>query len=110
LVPPASSSEPIEHRDPDAGRLHGGLDELHRVVDGQPGVDLAARGVDVHGDVLVGVVGLEVQQLRDDEVRDLVVDRGADEDDALAQQPRVDVERALAARVLLDDDGNERHA
>ena len=97
------------HRDADARRLHVGADELHRVVDREARVDDAARRVDVDRDVLVGVVGLEVQQLGDDEVRDLVVDRGADEDDALAQQAGVDVERALAARVLLDDDGDERH-
>ena len=97
------------HRDPDAGRLDLRLDELHRVVDREAGVDLAAGRVDVDRDVLVRVVGLEVDQLRDDEVRDLVVDRRADEDDALAQQARVDVERALAARVLLDHHRDHRH-
>ena len=56
-----------------------------------------------------GILGLEVEQLRDDEVRDLVVDLAAHEHDALAQQPGVDVERALAARVLLDDHGNQWH-
>ena len=30
------------HRDPDAGRLHIRLDELHRVVDREPRVDLTA--------------------------------------------------------------------
>jgi hypothetical protein len=50
-----------------------------------------------------------VQELRVDDVRDLVVDLGAQEHDALVEQPRVDVERALAARVLLDDVGDERH-
>src|SRR3712207_8331443 len=51
---------------------------------------------------ILRVLGLEVQELRDDEVGDVVVDRPADEDDALAEQPGVDVERALTARVLLD--------
>ena len=45
--------------------------------------------------LLVGVLALEVQQLRHDQVADVVVDRGAEEDDALLQQARVDVERAL---------------
>ena len=54
-------------------------------------------------DVLLGVLGLEVQQLRDDQVRDLVVDGRAEEDDPLVEQPAVDVERALTARGLLDD-------
>src|SRR4051794_3124235 len=97
------------HGDAAADRGHVGLDEAHRVVDRQPGVDHAARRVDVHLDVLVGVIGLQMQQLRDDEVGDRVVDRLADEDDPLAQQARIDVERALAARVLLNDHGYEWH-
>jgi hypothetical protein len=32
-------------------------------------------------DVLVGILGLEVDELRDDQVGDLVVDRRAEEDD-----------------------------
>ena len=50
----------------------------------------------------VGILGLEEEQLRRDEVRDLVVNLLAEEDDALPEQPRVDVERALAAAVRLE--------
>ena len=71
------------HRDAEADRLHVAADELHGVVDRQPRVDDAAGRVDVEGDVLVGVLGLEMEQLGDDQVRDLVVDRGAEEDDPL---------------------------
>jgi hypothetical protein len=42
--------------------------------------------VDVDVDVLVRVLALQIQELRDDQVRDLVVDRRAKEDDPLAQQ------------------------
>src|SRR5205807_5540798 len=52
----------------------------------------AARAVDVDRDVLVGVLGLEVQQLGDDQVGDGVVDRRAEKHDPLVEQPRVDVE------------------
>ena len=97
------------HRDAEADRLHVGLDELHRVVDREAGIDDAAGRVDVERDVLVGVLALEVQQLCDDEVGDLVVDGRADEDDALVEQARVDVERALAASALLDDHRDEWH-
>ncbi len=55
--------------------------------------------VDVDRDVLFGILALEVQQLRHHEVRHLIVDRRAQEDDPLVEQPRVDVELALAARV-----------
>ena len=49
-----------------------------------------------------------MDQLRDDQVRDLVVDRRAEEDDPLVEQTGVDVEGTLAARRLLDDHGYER--
>jgi hypothetical protein len=65
--------------------------------------------VDVDRDVLVRVLRLEVEELRDHQVRDLVVDRRAEEDDALVEQPRVDVELALAARRALDHHGDEGH-
>jgi hypothetical protein len=49
-----------------------------------------------------------VEELGDDQVRDLVVDRRAEKDDALVQEARVDVERALAARGLFDHHRNQR--
>src|SRR5437588_658260 len=48
-----------------------------------------------------------MEQLRDDQVGDLVVDRCAEEDDPLVQQTAVDVERPLPAGGLLDDHGYE---
>ena len=50
-----------------------------------------------------------MQELRDDEVGDRVVDLLAEEDDPLVEQAGVDVERALAAGALLDDHGDQRH-
>ena len=98
------------HRDPEAGRGDVGADEAHRVVNRERGAQRAAGGVDVDVDVLLGVVGLEMHELGDDEVGELVVDRLGDEDDPLAQQPGVDVEGPLAAGSLLDDHRNQwRH-
>ena len=82
------------------------LDELHRVEDRQAGADRAARRVDVEVDVLVRVLALQEQHLRDDQVGGLVVDRADQEDQPLAQQPAVDVVGALAAARRLDDDGH----
>ena len=110
LAPPASSRAPMLMALPTQMVLHVGLDELHGVVDGQAGVHRAAGAVDVEADVLVGVVGLEVDELGDDEVGDLVVDRRAEEDDPLVEQARVDVEGALAAARLLDDHRNQWHS
>lgn len=57
----------------DADGRHGRLDVGHGVVDGQPGADLAAGGVDVHGDRFLGGVGFEPQQLGHDGGGDGVV-------------------------------------
>jgi ATP-dependent Clp protease protease subunit len=48
-------------------------------------------------------VEVEVQQLRDQRVRDTRVDRCAEIDDPLGEQVRVDVHDAFAARMLRDD-------
>ena len=50
-----------------------------------------------------------MQQLSDDEIGDLIVDRSAEEDDALVEQSRVDVELALASRGALDDHRDQWH-
>ena len=91
----------------DADRADLGPDVLHRVVDREAGGDHAARRVDVHEDVLLRVLGLEEEQLGGDQRGHMVLDRAGDEDDPFAQQPRINVEAALAAVRLLDDDGNE---
>src|SRR3954451_20298588 len=91
------------HGDADADRRHVGLDELHRVVDREAGVDAAARRVDVDRDVLVGVLALQMEQLGHDEVCDLVVHRRPEENDALVEQTGGDVERAFTTRGLLDN-------
>jgi hypothetical protein len=49
-----------------------------------------------------------VEELGDSEVRDLIVNRRAEEDDPLVQQPRVDIERALAERRLFDHHRDQR--
>jgi hypothetical protein len=71
-------------------------------------VQRAARRVHVHVDVLLGVFGLEVEQLRHHQVGHVVVDGLADEHDPLAQQPRVDVEGALPPGGLLEHHGDQR--
>jgi hypothetical protein len=47
---------------------------------------LVAGRVDVDRDVLVRLLRLEVQELGDDEVCELVVDRRAEEDDPLPER------------------------
>ena len=73
----------------------------------RPAVTTPPGRIDVHEDVLLRVLGLEEQQLGGDERGHMVLDRAGDEDDPLAQQPRENVEAALAPVGLLDDDGDE---
>ena len=85
------------------------MDIAHRVVDRQSGRERAAGAVDVDADLLVRVLAVEEEQLGDDEIGDIVIDLGTDEDDPVAEQPRIDVVCPLAAGGGLDDAGNECH-
>ena len=58
-------------------------------------------------DVLVRLLGLEEEHLRADQVGHRVVHRCAQEDDALTQQPRIEVVGALAAVRRFDDRRDE---
>src|SRR5438105_12999515 len=79
------------------------LEVLHGVVDRQARGHDAARRVDVQEAVALGVLGLEEEQLSDEQVRHRVLDGVPDEDDPFLEQAREDVVGALAARGLLDD-------
>lgn len=81
---------------------HVGLDELHRVEDRQTGRDRTARRIDVQRDILVRIFAFQEQQLRDHQVRHLVVDGTDHEDDAFLEQARVNIVRTLAATALFD--------
>src|SRR5262249_25914572 len=75
----------------------GAADVLHGVVDRETARHDAARAVDVDLHVFLGVFALQEEELRDDRVRDVVLDLGAEEDDAIFQQAAEDVPLALAA-------------
>jgi len=91
----------------DAERGDGRADVLHGVVDGEARRDDAPRGVDVEVDGLGGVLGLEEEQLGDDEGRRVVGDGAVDADDALLEQAREDVVGALPAGGVLDHHGHQ---
>ncbi len=103
LAGSARGEQELAHRRAEAHADRGdiGADELHRVVDRHAGGDRTAGRVHVQPDVLLGVLALEVQQLRGDEVRDVVVHVGAEEDDALLQQPVEDVHPLERGALLL---------
>src|ERR671921_270267 len=86
---------------PEGRRGDVGLDELHGVVDRKSCRDAASWGIDVEVDVLLWVLALQVQELRHYGVGDLVIYWGPEEDDAVLEQPRVDVHGPLPTRALL---------
>src|SRR5690606_15266204 len=94
---------PGGHGLPDAGRRHLRPDVAQRVVHAEHRARVSALAVDVELDVAVRIDRLQMQQLRHQGVRDARVDAGAEIDDPLAEQMRVDVHDPLAARVLRDD-------
>jgi hypothetical protein len=82
---------------PDAICANIGPDHAHRVVDRETGVDLAAWRIEVDADVGFRIVMIEKEQLRHQQVGNLAIDRCAEKDDAVLEQPRVNVECSLAA-------------
>ena len=92
------------HADADGG--HVALDILHGVIDGHAVRHGAAGAVDIQLDVLVGVLGLQIQQLGHHQGRGGGVDLLAQKDDPVIQQPGEDVIGPLAAVGLLDDIGD----
>jgi hypothetical protein len=80
---------------------------VHRVVNGQASVNVAAGAVDVHLDLALGVVLGQVQQLSHDQVGNDVVDWRPEEHDAILEEQGKDIVAALASAGLLD---HHRHA
>src|SRR5258705_8514488 len=102
--PPRGQQERSHRRGhPHSDGVDRRFEELDRVVDRHPARYHSARRVDIEVDVPLGVVRLEEEQLRDDDVGDVVVDRRAEEDDPVHQQAREDVVRALAPAGPFDD-------
>ncbi|MEY3456864.1 MAG: hypothetical protein RL215_21 [Planctomycetota bacterium] len=82
-------------------------DVLHGVIDGHAGGDGAAWGIDVEVDISFGVIELEEEKLSDDAVGDVVVYLAAEDDDAILEEPAVDIHCPLIAAIFFDDIGDK---
>jgi len=87
---------------PDADGADRATNVLHRVIHREACRNDTAGRVDVQLNVLVRVLALEEQELRDDDVGDVVVDRTAQEHNPILQQATEDVPGALTAVRGLD--------
>ena len=76
---------------------HVTSEKLHRVVNRESRRHRATRRVDVNIDVLLRVFHLQEEQLRDDQICDVIIDRRADKNDPVLEQPRIDIVAPLAA-------------
>ena len=94
----------------DADRGYVILHILHGVVDRHARRDRSARRVNVELDIFLRILLRQKKHLRNHQIGDVVIDRGADEDDVIAQQSGVDVVRPLAAAGRLDDHGHQHHS
>lgn len=81
-------------------------DELHRIVNRETRRDGSSGGVDVDVDVFFRVSHLKEQKLGNDGIRHIVVNSGADEDNAVFQETGVNVKGSFAAAVLLHHHGH----
>src|SRR6202000_1208402 len=78
-----------------------------RIIDRKAGSHHATRRIDVHEDFLFGVLRLQEEQLRHNHRCHVIFDRSGQEDDAFAQEPRIDIEAPLAPAGILDYLRNE---
>lgn len=60
-------------------------------------------------DVALGIFGFQEEELRRDQVGNFIGDLRAEKNDAVLQQPRVDVVRPLTPPSLLHNDGDKAH-
>jgi hypothetical protein len=57
---------------------------LHGVIDRQAGIDASARTVDIHRDLFIRILSVEIEELSDDEIGNLIIDRCAEKDDSFS--------------------------
>ena len=84
---------------------HIALDILHGVINGHARRDAAAGAVDIKLNVLVGILGFQIQKLGNYQTGSGVVDFLRQENDAVVQQAGENVIAALSAAGLLNNIG-----
>lgn len=93
------------HADTDGGYVW--FDVLHCIIDGEACCDGSTRRVDVDLDVFGFVFALEEEELCYHDVCDLIVDLGAEHDDAIFEETRVDIVGSFAHVGFFDNGWDE---
>ena len=89
----AAAEQELRHRrrEADAHGCDFAAQRLHRVVDREAGVDLAAGGVQVERDRQVGVLGFDDEELGAHPLGERTVDRAGEHDPSLLEHAAGDV-------------------
>jgi len=90
----------------DAVGHHIAGEEVDGIIDGHASSDHATGGVNVQMDILFGILHLQVKELRDHHIGNVIVDSGANEDDAVLEQAGINIHRPLTPTGILNDVGN----
>ena len=87
----AAGKQELTHGGSQAHAVRGNIARrvLHGVINSHARSDRATRGVDVERNVASGVLGGQQEDLGAQLVRNLIIDLGSQEDNALAQQALV---------------------
>ena len=78
-----------------ADRGHIGLNVLHGVIDGQSRIDYPTWAVYIQVDIFIRILGFQEQKLGNDQVGHMVIDGASQEDDAILEEPGVNVKGPL---------------
>ena len=88
---------------------HITLDVLHSVINRHPCGDTAAGAVDIKLNILVRILGLQVQKLRNNQAGGGIIDFFRQENNAVIQQAGKNVLAAFSPAGLLNTIGNYTH-
>ena len=84
------------------------MDIVHRIVNGETSINLAAGRIDIKGNIFTGIFRLEKQQLGTNQARHLAVNGACYKDNAILEQTGKYVVGALTTRGLLNDHRDKR--
>ena len=95
------------HAHTDCGHIT--LDVLHGIIDRHARGDAAAGAVDIKLNILVRILGLQVQKLRHHQAGSGIIDFFRQENNAVIQQARKNIIAAFSPTGLLNNIGNQTH-
>ena len=88
-----------------ADSSHTRLDKLHRVIDAQARIHRTARRIEIEVDIPLAVHGVQIEQLRLDDIGRIVIHLGSEENHAVHHQAAEHIHLGHVQLTLLKDSG-----